>query len=64
MKQAIIGKGPRIVLFSAHDTTLMSLWSALKWTSIDCLMKYFYEGVDNSDTCIQKYPSFASNVIF
>jgi hypothetical protein len=64
MKQAIIGKGPRVVLFSAHDTTLMSLWAALKWISIECLMKYFYEGVDNADTCIQKNPAFASNVIF
>ena len=63
MKQAIIKKGPRMVLYSAHDTTLLSLATALNFTNINCLIEYFYEGKNNSDVCINAYPPFASNFI-
>lgn len=64
MKQAIINKGPRLILYSAHDTTLLSLNSALQMVTIKCVMDYFYNGVDNFETCINQYPMFASNIIF
>lgn len=47
MKQAIIGKGPKMILFSAHDTTLMSLWAAFNLTNIACLTEYYLDGVQN-----------------
>jgi hypothetical protein len=37
MKQAIIKKGPRIVLYSGHDTTLLGFAVALNLTNIDCI---------------------------
>ena len=63
MKQRIIGKGPRMVLYSAHDTTILSFGTALNFLNIDCLMSYFYDGVDNSDSCINQFPIFATNYV-
>ena len=63
IKQRIVDKGPRMILYSAHDTTLLSLASALNFVNMDCLLQYFYNGVNNSQTCINQYPVFASNFI-
>jgi len=63
MKQAIIKKGPRMVLYSAHDTTILSFGTALNFTNIGCLMEYFYEGKSNKDVCITDYPPFSTNYI-
>ena len=48
MKQAQAGTGPKLVLFSAHDDTLLSVALMFKLISVECLMDAFYEGVDNS----------------
>ena len=52
-----------MVLFSAHDTTLLSFGTALNLVNIPCLMDYFYEGKNNSDNCINQFPPFASNYV-
>jgi hypothetical protein len=64
MKEAKAGNGPKLVLFSAHDTTVLSITSALKLVDIPCVMDRFFNGANNSDTCISEYPQFATNVIF
>ena len=38
MKQSIIGKGPKMVIYSAHDTTILSLGAALNFLNISCLL--------------------------
>jgi hypothetical protein len=63
MKQAQAGTGPKIVLFSAHDTTILSIAMAFKLISIECLMEAYFNGVDNSRTCINSYPQFATNLV-
>jgi hypothetical protein len=64
MKEAQTGTGPKLVLFSAHDTTITSVAVALNLVNIPCLMDNFFNGVDNSKTCIINYPQFATNIIF
>jgi len=34
MKQAIVNQGPKLVLFSAHDTNIMSFSSALQLMTV------------------------------
>jgi hypothetical protein len=63
MKQAMEGKGPRLVLYSAHDTTILAFAAALNFLNLDCIMASFFDQVSNEDTCISKYPSFASNFV-
>jgi hypothetical protein len=63
MKQAMDNKGPKFVIFSAHDTTILSLASAFKFISLKCVMSNFFDGVDNSEDCINKYPQFATNLV-
>ena len=63
MKAAIDNKGPRIVIYSAHDSNIISFNAALNFTNLNCLMAYFYDNADNEDTCIVKFPSFAANMI-
>ena len=45
MKQAISNNGPKLVLLSAHDTTLLSFLSAINLINIQCIMNYFYDGI-------------------
>jgi hypothetical protein len=63
MKQAQARTGPKLVLFSAHDTTVLSLALAFKLISIECLIDAYFNGVDNSKTCINNFPQFATNLI-
>ena len=63
MNEAISRKGPRIVLYSAHDSTLLSFGSALNFTNINCVIDHFYNGKENSDTCIYGFPVFGSNYV-
>jgi hypothetical protein len=64
MQAAINNQGPRIVLYSAHDTNIASVNSALNFVNVQCLIAYFLDNVDNQDTCIFKNPSFATNIVF
>ena len=45
MKQAIANQGPKLVLLSAHDTTLLSFNVALNFVNIQCIMAHYYDGV-------------------
>lgn len=63
MRLAISNEGPKMVLYSAHDTTLLSLNTALNFVNLNCLYEYFANGVSNNDTCINTYPIFASNIV-
>ena len=62
MKQRMIGKGPHLVLFSAHDTTILSFGRAMDFLNIGCLMEYF-QGNNNEASCINQYPIFATNYL-
>ena len=63
MRQARDKKGPKLVLFSAHDTTILSLLAAFNMANIPCIMEMFFSGTNNSDACISDYPQFATNLI-
>jgi hypothetical protein len=63
LKQAIDNKGPKFVIFSAHDTTILSLASAFNFVTLKCVMSNFFDGVENSEDCINKYPQFATNLV-
>lgn len=47
MQAAINNKGPRIVLYSAHDTNIAAVSSALNFVNVQCLIAYFLDNVDN-----------------
>jgi len=63
MKNAIAGKGPKLVLYSAHDTTVLSFNAALELFNLNCVMDYYFKHVDNKDSCLNQYPPFATNII-
>ena len=63
MKQSIIGQGPKMVIYSAHDTTILSFGAALNFVNINCLLEYYYNGADNADTCLTTWPPFATNYV-
>jgi hypothetical protein len=52
-----------MVLYSAHDTTILVFNAALQLFSVKCIADNFYDKIPNEDICISKYPSFASNVL-
>lgn len=64
MRRALSSSGPKIVLYSAHDTTILMLLSALNLTNLKCLQDNFNNAKNSSDTCIIEYPTFASNIVF
>ena len=55
---------PRIVIYSAHDTTIWMILNALKMTNLPCIVDYYLENKTSEDTCIYLYPKYTSNVIF
>lgn len=55
---------PRIVIYSAHDTTLGMVMAALNLANIECITDHYLNGVKNDDTCIWEYPPFTANLIF
>jgi len=57
------GRGPKIVLYSAHLTTILAFGAAFNFFSLQCSMDNFYRNISNKDLCISDYPSFASNFI-
>jgi hypothetical protein len=44
MENAISGNGPKIVLYSSHDTTIYALLVALNMTNLNCLTEQFFAG--------------------
>lgn len=50
-------------MYSAHDTTVALLLSALNLSTTDCLYQIFTNPKYNQ-YCINAYPGFASNIIF
>ena len=63
MREARAGRGPKLVLFSAHDTTIISVLAAFNMISIPCLMDNFFNSKQNQDTCVTGYPQFATNIV-
>lgn len=41
IKAAIEGKGPKMVLYSAHDTIIVVLANVMKLMSLECIMDSF-----------------------
>ena len=55
----------QLIVYSAHDTTVSAVISALNLTNVDCIVDYWLNGkTEVADTCIYSYPYFTSNVIF
>lgn len=61
IKAGIEGNGPKIVLYSAHDTTIVLLTMVMKLVSLECVMDNFYNKTDNSDTCAYEL-TFGSSI--
>jgi hypothetical protein len=41
MRAAVADKGPRVVFYSAHDSTIAILLAALNLTNVDCIYKKY-----------------------
>ena len=54
---------PRIVLYSAHDTTIGMLLAAFNMTNLDCIIDHYLNAKQNDETCVWKFPIFSSNLI-
>ena len=55
---------PRIVIYSSHDTTIGMILAALNMTNLECITDHYLKDIKNEDTCVSKYPTYTSNVIF
>jgi hypothetical protein len=64
INKSIDGTGPKLVLYSAHDTTMAMTLATLNLTNVECINQYYLDGIDNSDTCLWDYPAFASTLIY
>lgn len=54
--------GPKLIIYSGHDWTVLNIILILKLTSLDCFMDSFYNGTVDQD-CIDEFPIFTSNVL-
>ena len=63
IKQAINNKGPKIVLYSAHDITLAVVLSAFNITNVECIVQSFIFN-KTLENCHTVYPEFTSAIIF
>lgn len=54
----------KLVIYSAHDTTVLNMLAALNMTNVDCVYQAFLNNQTTSETCVIKYPIFTSNIIF
>lgn len=63
MREARAGRGPKLVLFSAHDTTILSVLIAFNMINIPCVMDNFFTSNKNVDNCVTIYPQFATNIV-
>lgn len=64
IKKGISSDGPKLVLYSAHDTTMGLVLRTLNLTNTNCIYDRYINGVDNSDTCISDYPKYASTIVY
>ena len=62
MQRAISNSGPRLVIYSGHDWTILNIILVLELTSIECFMEHFYNGTVHED-CIDEFPIFTTNVL-
>lgn len=53
----------RFFLFSAHDTGVLNVISALEMVSLKCLTADFLSNRTNSENCISEFPPFAASVL-
>lgn len=57
--------GVQWVIYSAHDTTVGNMLAALNFTNPECIYEAFKKNLTtNTDTCIIKYPIYASTLHF
>lgn len=54
----------QLVIYSAHDTTIMNFLVAMNLTNAECVYSAFKNKINTSDTCVIKYPTYTSNIIF
>lgn len=47
MREAKAGRGPKLVLFSGHDTTILSVLTAFNMINPPCLMDNFFNSKPN-----------------
>lgn len=53
----------RLIIYSAHDTTVANVLAALRLTSAECIWNS-YKNSSSNYSCIKDYPEYSSNVIF
>jgi hypothetical protein len=53
----------KLIIYSAHDTTLANILAALRLTSASCIWNSYKTGTKEAD-CINDYPIYSSNLIF
>lgn len=56
--------GVRLVIYSAHDTTIGMVLAALNMSNVPCINDHYLKGIENSDTCVYKYPRYTANILF
>lgn len=55
----------KFVLFSAHDMTILQVFAGLNLSSYECIYDVWKnKKINESQTCILDFPSYASNLIF
>ena len=62
-KAAVSGTGPKLVLYSAHDTTVAMTLATFNLTNVECINDKYIRDMPNEQTCASDYPPFASNFI-
>jgi len=63
LKAAIKGTGPKLILYSAHDTTVGMTLATFNLTNVNCINDKYLRDLPNEETCASDYPRFASNFI-
>lgn len=52
----------RLIIYSAHDTTVGNILAALRLTSAQCVWDHYVKGY--AENCVSDYPIYTANIIF
>ena len=63
LKAGVAGTGPKLILYSAHDTTMGMTLATFNLSNVNCINDKFLRDLPNEETCASDYPRFASNFI-
>jgi hypothetical protein len=63
IKNVVNQTGPKLILYSAHDTTLGMTLAALNLTNVNCINDKYLRDMANEETCVSDFPRFSANFI-